>query len=154
MIGWSHNYRPCCCIMLCYYLQTVCVMCNGFSSFCNLVNHGPVRHLLFQHELCHFSKTPGIKVRERIALLSFLVMLKWLLIISHLWMLHTQVLCTLATQRLNALLRRLSRDGPWYNNIKSYNLTMNNTRSWSILNWNIRGINVQDKSLTIRQKVD
>ena len=31
---------------------------------------------------------------------------------------------------------------------------MNNTRSWNILNWNIRGINAQDKWLAIRQKVE
>ena len=31
---------------------------------------------------------------------------------------------------------------------------MYNTRSWNILNWNIRGINAQDKWLAIRQKVE
>ena len=32
---------------------------------------------------------------------------------------------------------------------------MNNTnRSWNILNWNIRGINSEDKWLALRQKID
>ena len=31
---------------------------------------------------------------------------------------------------------------------------MNSNRSWNILNWNIRGINTQDKWLAIRQKVE
>ena len=31
---------------------------------------------------------------------------------------------------------------------------MNNTRSWNIPNWNIRGINAQHKWLAIRQKLE
>ena len=31
---------------------------------------------------------------------------------------------------------------------------MNNKRSWNILNWNIRGINVEAKWLALKQKIE
>lgn len=31
---------------------------------------------------------------------------------------------------------------------------MNNSRSWSILNWNIRGLNAENKWLALKQKIE
>ena len=35
-----------------------------------------------------------------------------------------------------------------------HGLLMSNNRSWNILNWNIRGINSQDKWLALNQKIE
>ena len=38
---------------------------------------------------------------------------------------------------------------------KSFFVSMNNNnRNWNILNWNIRGMNSEDKCLALRQKID
>ena len=72
------------------YIQIVCVMYVGISSFCNMVNHGPERHLLFETELWHYSNTHGTYLSVNVAMLSSMIMLNWLHMFLQYWLLHIQ----------------------------------------------------------------